>query len=99
MLSAVLNGSPQSLTDTGKDLSNDYHVYGMEYRPGVSIKMYLDGMLMATYTTNIPTGAFTIALSLQVAQNASSWHTGVTASTPSPSVFAVSDVQVYQLVP
>jgi hypothetical protein len=92
-------GNAQSLNDTGMDLSADSHLYGMEYRPGVSIKMFLDGVLMTTYTQNIPTGAFTIVIDLQVAQNAAGWHTNAGSTTPSPSDFNVTDVQVYNLPP
>ena len=60
--------------NTGVDLSADYHVYGMEYIPGQSIKMYLDGVLRATYTQNIPTGAYEILINLQVAgSQAAGW--------------------------
>lgn len=92
-------GNSQNLSDTGVDLSADYHVYGMEYRPDESIKIYLDGVLMRTYSANVPTGAYTIAIALQIAQNAAAWHTGVSALTPAQNVFEVSDVQVYRLPP
>jgi hypothetical protein len=92
-------GNSQVVFDTGEDLSADYHVYGMEYRPGSSIKMYIDGKLFATYTNNVPTGAYEIVLNLAVAQNAASWHTMPSGSTLSPSEFDVSDVQVYNLPP
>ncbi len=92
-------GNSQTVFDTGADLSADYHVYGVEYRPGVSIKMYIDGKLFAAYTNNIPTGTYEIVLNLAVAQNAAAWHTLPTGATPSPSEFDISDVQVYNLPP
>src|SRR6202035_3396587 len=48
----IWNGSNQIVQDTGIDLSAAYHTYGIEYRPGVSIKMYLDGVLKNTWTSN-----------------------------------------------
>jgi beta-glucanase (GH16 family) len=92
------DGSNSTLVDTGTDLSAAYHVYGMEYIPGVSVKTYLDGNLIAQFTQNIPTGAFTIVIGLQVAQSqASPWHTIYSPATPSPSEFDISDAQVYSL--
>jgi hypothetical protein len=93
------SGNSESLIDTGINLSADYHIYGMEYKPGTSIKIYLDGVLMTTYTQNIPTGAYTIVMDLAVAQNAASWHTSTGTTTSSPSEFNVSDVQVYSPAP
>jgi hypothetical protein len=93
------SGNSQVVFDTGTNLSSDYHVYGVEYRPGVSIKMFIDGKLFANYTNNIPTGAYEIVMSLAVAQNASPWHSLPDALTPSPSEFDISDVQVYNLPP
>jgi hypothetical protein len=93
------SGNTQTLLDTGVDLSSDFHIYGMEYKPGVYIKMYLDGILQAVYTQNVPTGAMSLLMSLQVAQSAGSFHTLTSQATPDPSVFSVSDVQVYHLPP
>lgn len=89
----------QKIVNTGVDLSSDYHVYGMEYVPGVSVRMYLDGALKAEYTQNVPTGAYTILINLQVAQKTAGWHSVANAATPSPSILEVSDVQVYRLKP
>lgn len=33
----------------------DWHIYSMEWVPGVSVKYYLDGALLTTITTNVPT--------------------------------------------
>jgi beta-glucanase (GH16 family) len=37
------SGNSQKLYDTGVDLSADYHVYGMDYKPGKSVTIYFDG--------------------------------------------------------
>jgi hypothetical protein len=92
-------GNAQVVYDSGADLSADYHLYGVEYRPGVSIKMYIDGKLFANYATNIPTGSYELILNLAVAQNAVTWHTLPDGTTPSPSEFDISDIQVYNLPP
>ena len=37
----------QRFYDTGVDLSAGYHIYGMEYKPGVSSTMHFDGKQVA----------------------------------------------------
>jgi hypothetical protein len=92
------SGNKQILYNTGVDLSATYHIYGMEYKPGQSITMYFDGKQVAQFTSNIPTGAYTIILTETIAQNASGWHTVASNSTPSPmSPFQTSEVQVWTL--
>jgi len=92
----VQSGSNQVLYNTGMDLSAGYHIYGMQYVPGQSITMYIDGKQVDKYTNNIPTGAYFIIITMTVAQNASSWHTETSSSTPSPSSMNVSEVQVWE---
>ena len=89
-------GSSGHIENTGVDLSADYHVYGMEYIPGQSIKIYLDGVLKATYTQNIGTGAYEILIDLQVADSlAAGWHT--VAGSSGQYELDVSEVQAYKL--
>ena len=89
-------GGSQVIQNTGVDLSAAYHTYGMEYIPGQSIKMYLDGVLRATYTQNIPTGAYTMLMDLEVAgSQAAGWHT--VAGNSGQFELDVSEVQVYKL--
>lgn len=91
-------GNRQFFTDTGVDLSAGFHTYGFEYRPGVSIKMYFDGGLVASYTTEIPSGPYYLILNNSVAGAAAdSWHTVVGDSTPSSNDMLVSYVEVNTL--
>ncbi|MER8716073.1 glycoside hydrolase family 16 protein [Mesorhizobium sp. M0203] len=88
----------QRFFDAGVDLSADYHVWGMEYIPGVSIKFYFDGVLKRTVTTNVPTDAMTLLINLSIANSsASGWHTAYDSSTPATLELEVTDVQVYHL--
>ncbi len=88
-------GNTQQFYNTGVDLSAGYHTYGMAYLPGQSITMYFDGKQVARYTSNVPTGAYTIVATMQMAQNASSWHTVVSSQTPSPLIMKISEIQVW----
>lgn len=88
-------GNSQATVDTGVDLSAGYHIYGIEYVPGVSIKTYLDGVLMATFTSNVPTGAYELIMVNSVANsNAASFHSTVSGSTPTDA-FDIAEVQMY----
>ncbi len=90
------SGNSQKTFDTGVDLSADYHVYGMEYKPGQSITMYLDGRQVAQFTSNVPTGAYEIILTNTLAQNASGWHTSVSSPTPSSLPMSIAEVQAWK---
>lgn len=94
------SGGTQIKQDTGMDLSAAYHVYGVDYRPGQSIKIYLDGRLMASWTSNIPTNAaYQLLLDFEIAHApAAGWHTlADPANHPGPFYFDVNDVQIYKL--
>ncbi len=88
-------GNTQRFFNTGVNLSAGYHVYGMAYVPGKSITMYFDGKQVAQFTSNVPTGSYTIVATMQMAQNASGWHTLVSSQTPSPLSMNISEVQVW----
>jgi hypothetical protein len=90
-----VSGASQQVVQTSTDLSGGWHVYGVDYEPGSSITFYLDGVQLAKYTSNIPSGPYFLLLNLQVAQNASGWHSLVGSTTQSPSVMKVSEVQAY----
>ena len=94
------SGASQIVQDTGVDLSAAYHTYGVEYRPGASIKIYLDGKLMATYTSGVPTNAaYQVLIDVEIAgPNATGWHTVANATNhPGPFELDVDDVQIYSL--
>lgn len=90
------SGNSQKVFDTGVDLSAGYHIYGMEYKPGQSVTMYLDGRQVAQFTSNVPTGAYEIILTNTMAQNASGWHTLTSSSTPSNLPMNIAEVQVWK---
>ena len=92
-------GGTQIKTNVGVDLSAACHVNGMEYNPGNWLKMYLDGRLMATYTTDIPTEPYEIVLDLDIAgPNASGFHSVADATNyPGPFELDVGEVQLYSL--
>jgi beta-glucanase (GH16 family) len=97
MTSALQSPQTEQQFDKGVDLSAGYHIYGMEYRPGVSVKTYLDGGLKATFTDSIPTSGATILINLEMCQTASSWHPVVSSATPATVQMSVSELQVYHL--
>ncbi|MBV9828382.1 MAG: VCBS repeat-containing protein [Alphaproteobacteria bacterium] len=93
-------GGSQIIQNTGTDLSAAYHTYGVEYVPGKSWTVFLDGKEMAQWTTGVPTNAaYELVMDLEMAgPNASGWHTVAnTATHPGPFELDVSDVQVYSL--
>ena len=85
--------------NTGSDLTAGYHVYGIEYIPGVSVKYFFDGKLMfqqlESNSGGVVAGTYELLLELQVAaQQASGFHTVTTGTTPSASM-DVAEVQAY----
>jgi hypothetical protein len=94
------SGGSQIIQNTGVDLSADYHTYGVEYRPGQSWKVYLDGNLMATWTSGVPTNAaYQVLIDMEIAGPlASGWHTVADpANHPGPFELDVDNVQIYSL--
>ena len=100
----------QQVVDTGVDLSADYHTYGIEYRPGVSWKVYLDGVLKFTWTNGVPTNmAYEVIMDVEVFNNthtggpnppSASWHSYTDAANhPGPFTSFINDVQIYSLAP
>ena len=87
------------------NLSDDFHVYAMEWEPG-QIKMYLDTTLYATYTpANLPGGAtwvfnqpFFLILNVAVG-GAGSWPGAPDGTTVFPQTMLVAYVRVYQYQP
>jgi hypothetical protein len=93
------DGSPwQVVQDTGQDLSADYHTYGLEYVPGQSFTVFLDGQQMAQWTDNVPFTSFEILTDLEVAGPDAWFHTVADpSSNPGPFELDVKDIQVYSL--
>lgn len=92
-------GGSQNVQDTGMDLSADYHTYGVEYLPGQSWKVYLDGQLMATWTSGVPTGApYQLLIDLEIAgPNTAGWHTVADAmGHPGPFALLIDEVRIYE---
>ena len=80
-------------------LAAGFHVYGIQWIPGVSITIYLDGTQVRQLTEaeagSIPAEPYEIILDLTVASaKTSSWHTVTNATTPTSSV-QVAEVQAY----
>jgi beta-glucanase (GH16 family) len=88
-------GGYQQFAQTGIDLHSGWHIYGIDYEPGSSVTMYLDGTQVARYTTNVPTGPYFLLVDLEVAQHTVGWHSVVGSLTPSPSVMKIAQVQAY----
>ena len=86
--------------NVGFDASAGYHVYGIEWIPGVSVKEYVDGNLVWSVTqSQVPGGivaqAYEIILNLVVtASKDSGWATVPTATSPGGSM-DVAEVQAY----
>jgi beta-glucanase (GH16 family) len=95
----LFNGdNQQQLVDCGVDLSAGYHTYSMEYRQASSIRFFLDGSNVYTYTRNVPSGPYYIILSNGVASaRTAAWHTQVSGSTPAVNLMQVSYVRVRAL--
>jgi hypothetical protein len=92
-------GGSQNVQDTGKDLSADYHVYGVEYLPGQSWKVYLDGQMLATWTSGVPTNApYQLLIDVEIAgPNAAGWHTVADpVGHAGPFVLEIDEVQIYR---
>jgi Glycosyl hydrolases family 16 len=85
----------------GTDLTQGMHVYGFEFRPGVSASAFVDGRMVwqvtASHGVTIVGGSYQLMLELEVAgQNASGWHT-TTSPWTSAAAMRVAEVQVYAL--
>jgi len=81
------------------NLVTGFHVYGIQWIPGVSITIYLDGTQVWQVTEaeagSIPAEPYDIMLSLSVASaETASWHTVPNAAT-STSSMQVAEVQAY----
>ena len=93
------SGTVSSFWNAGADMSAGYHIFGVEFIPGVSVKCYFDGVLvfqvLASSGVTITAGTYEIILQLEVAgQQISGSHTVATGATP-PATMDVAEVQAY----
>lgn len=88
-----------STTDLGVDITADYHIYGFEYKPGVSFKTYFDGTLLHTWTSGVSaTANYELILAITVANpSTSGFHNVPDGVHNGPFEMDVSCVQVYHL--
>ena len=95
------SGQQAHATNVGVDMSAGYHVYGVEWKPGPSgtIKYYIDNVLQATYSGNVPMQGYEMMIDLQVASVAypgiASWHTVPVAGQFPVHTMEVAEVQAY----
>ncbi len=94
-------GQVQAAYNVGVDLTAGYHVYGFEFKPGVSITAFLDSkqvwQVLASQGYTMAAEPYEIIIELQVAASQTSgWHTVTSGSTPT-STMKISEVQVYGL--
>jgi beta-glucanase (GH16 family) len=87
------SGVAQASYNAGVDLTDTYHVYGVEYVSGVSIKTYFDGHLVGSFTKDVASGPYHIIMNNSHASAlTSAWHT--TGNTTS-SVMSIRAVEHY----
>jgi beta-glucanase (GH16 family) len=78
---------------TGSDFSNDFHIFGLEWKPS-SLTWYIDGKACYQTTTGIPQKNMYILINLAVGGN---WPGSPDATTPFPSYYNIDYVRVYTL--
>jgi len=91
------NAGQQIIFDAGVDLTAAFHTYGFEYKPGVSLKVFLDGVLKESITTNVPTATdYVLVLANQFGNaNSCAWRTCIGSPTPNGLQLKIAEVQVY----
>jgi len=77
-------------TYTHTDLSQAFHVYAVDWRSN-ALRFYLDGNLVWTYTSHIPTSALPMLLNLGIG---GTWCGAPTSTTPDMSTMLVDWVRV-----
>jgi glycosyl hydrolase family 12/putative Ig domain-containing protein len=91
-------GQQQEAYSTGTDLSAGYNVYGIEFVPGTSITVFLNGtqvwQVLASSGVTITAEPYQIMLELQVMSAAGGFHTPSSGSTPASSM-EIAEVQAW----
>jgi beta-glucanase (GH16 family) len=92
-------GVVQRAVNTGVDLSEGYHVYGVQFTPNKSITGYLDGnqvwQILASSGITISAEPYEIILQLEVASQQRLYgHTTTSGATP-PASMKIAEVQAY----
>jgi beta-glucanase (GH16 family) len=87
------SGVAHASYNAGVDLTAAYHVYGVEYVAGISIKTYFDGHLVGSFTEDVAAGPYHIIMNNSHASaSTADWHT--TGSTTA-SVMSIRAVEHY----
>ena len=86
-------GATQTFVNVGQNFSSSWHTLGAQYVPGVSLTVFVDGVQVARYTTNVPTWPLQLVMDLQVASALTAgWHT---TGSPQSGSFRVAEIQFY----
>ena len=81
---------------TPSPMNAGFHIYGMEYDPGRSIKTYFDGHLVGSWTHDVSTTPYELVIwNSQASTGSGGYHT--TGVSPNPSDLLVAEVQAYAL--
>ncbi len=94
------NPVSETIPDLGFDATAGYHIYGVQWTPGVGVKGFVDGKLVwslpnAAVPGGIVAEPYEIILDLQVASATdAAWHTFPSATSPGGSM-EVAEVQAY----
>jgi hypothetical protein len=102
VMASSIHTGPELFSNVGVDVSAGYHTYGLEYKPGVSVKTYFDGIPQQTWTTGVSTGAYELIMSMTMMNSNGSGlsppHTVADpVGHPGPYTMSVNDVQIYGL--
>jgi hypothetical protein len=83
-------------SDAGVDLGAAFHTYAVEYIPGTSVKMWLDGTLYGTVDKDVPNHQYGLIINNQIAaSNTGDWRTTVAAGDVGPHQMFIQQMQVY----
>ncbi len=77
---------------TGSDFSNDYHIYTLEWEPGI-LRWYVDGVKYFESRSGVPGEPFILRLSLPVGPD---WEEDPDDTSEFPQRFEIDWVRVYQ---